>query len=80
MDSGEVLLTQVLTGEFEDVLKRVAGVIVEEAPQISHERIRELNPEIACISQVPDALDSIENGITVTLDGDQKIIYEGTIL
>jgi len=79
-DSGEVLLTQVLTGEFEDVLKRVAGVIVEEAPQISHERIRELNPEIACISQVPDALDSIENGITVTLDGDQKIVYEGTIL
>ncbi|MEE8441207.1 MAG: pyruvate kinase [Spirochaetia bacterium] len=80
LDSTGILLTRVLTAEFEETLARVGGVIVEETPQISHERIRQLNPEIAYVSQVPDALDAIENGITVTLDGDQKIIYEGTIL
>ncbi len=80
LDSTEILLTQVLGEEFEDITAHIAGVIAEEASQISHERIRELNPGIAYISRVPDALDAIENGITVTLDGDQKIVYEGTIL
>lgn len=80
LDSTEILLTQVLGEEFADITAHIAGVIAEEASQISHERIRELNPDIAYISQVPEALDTIESGITVTLDGDQKIVYEGTIL
>ncbi len=80
LDSTEILLTQALGEEFADIIARIAGVIAEEASQISHQRIRDLNPDIAYISQVPDALDTIENGITVTLDGDQKIVYEGTIL
>jgi pyruvate kinase len=80
LNSTEILLTPVLTEEYEGLLARIAGVIVEEAPVISHERIRELSSDLAYIAQVPDALDAIENGITVTLDGDQKIVYEGTIL
>ncbi|MBU8913609.1 MAG: pyruvate kinase, partial [Spirochaetales bacterium] len=80
LDSTEVLLTPALSEEFGDIVAGVAGVIVEEVSQISHERIRELNPDIAYISQVPGALEAIEDGITVTLDGEQKIVYEGTIL
>jgi pyruvate kinase len=80
LDSTEILVAPLLTEEYEGLLEGIIGVVLEEKSQIPHERIREINPELVYISQVPDALTSTENGITVTLDGEQKIVYEGTIL
>lgn len=79
-DGSEILLTEMLTPEFEEVIAGVGGLVLEESSGISHERLLEINPEIVLISNVPSARDAIEDGITVTLDGEQKIVYEGTIL
>jgi pyruvate kinase len=80
LDGTEILVTRTIGPDLEQVVAGIAGLVLEESSLISHERIQELNPDIVFISQVPEACQSLEDGITVTLDGDQKIVYEGTIL
>jgi len=79
LDSSEILVAPVLTEDHADLLPYLAGVVLEDRSQISHERIRELNEELVFISEVPNALFGIEDGITVTIDGEEKIIYEGVV-
>jgi pyruvate kinase len=38
-----------------------------------------INPNIVFIGQVEKAMSKIEEHTTVTIDGNEKIIYEGTI-
>ena len=79
-DRREVLVTSVLTQEFLDLVPGLAGIVLEERSQIPHGELRQANPELVFVSQVPNAFDGTEDGITITLDGEEKLIYEGTIL
>jgi len=79
LDSTEILVAPVLTEDHVDLLPNLAGIVLEDRSQISHERIRELNESLVFISEVPNALYGIEDGITVTVDGEEKIIYEGVV-
>jgi pyruvate kinase len=76
---GEILLTHTLDDSFIPVIRIVEGIILEGDSSLSYEHIRTINPHIVYISQVPQALDFFEDHITVTLDGEEKIIYEGTL-
>jgi pyruvate kinase len=73
----EVLLSKVLTAEHLELLPGLLGVILEEKPQLSYSTIRSANPELVLIAEAPGGMTSMEDGITVTLDGEEKIIYEG---
>ena len=44
------------------------------------EIVKTINPNIVYVSQVPQALNRFEEHITVTLDGNEKLIYEGALL
>ncbi|MFW5788368.1 MAG: pyruvate kinase [Spirochaetota bacterium] len=79
LDSSEILLTPVLTEDYIDILSRLLGVIIEERSQVSHEHILEANDELVVVSEVPEAVHAIEDGTTVTVDGEEKIIYEGVL-
>ena len=80
LDSSEVLVCPVLTEEYEELVSGLVGIIAESTSQVPHERIRDANREIVFIAEVPDALAGIEDGMTVTVDGEEKIVYEGTVL
>jgi pyruvate kinase len=80
LDRREILVTPVLTEAYRDLIPGLAGIILEEESQIPPEEISAANPELVCIARVPGAFLATEDGITVTLDGEEKIIYEGTIL
>ncbi|MFW5689401.1 MAG: pyruvate kinase [Spirochaetota bacterium] len=79
LDSSEVLVAPVLTEAHLELLPGLLGVILEDRSQVSHDEIRRANESLVFISEVPNALFGTEDGITVTLDGEEKIIYEGVI-
>ena len=78
-DGNEVLLTRSLDEHFRSLLPGLRGVILEETSALSPEEIREINPEIVYIAEVPNALGTFESSQIVSLDGEEKIIYEGML-
>jgi len=80
LDGTEILVTRTVDATMESLIPGLAGIVLEETSQVALDRVRTLNSDLVFISQVPEACQSIEDGITVTLDGDDKIVYEGTIL
>lgn len=78
-DRNDILLTRTLDEEHREILARLRGVIVEETSTLSPEEIHEQNPEIVYIAEVPHALETFEVGQIVSIDGEEKIIYEGLL-
>ena len=75
----DILLIKTLDRSFEALLTKVRGVIVEEFVMLSPEELQTANPDLVVISGVPDACSTFEDGLTVTLDGEEKLIYEGLV-
>ncbi len=78
-EGGEILLTKFLTPDFLPLLKGVAGIVIEEDSYLSADQIKAVEPGIVVIAEVPDATNQLEDGLTVSLHGDEFVIYEGVI-
>jgi pyruvate kinase len=78
-DDSEILLAGFLTPDFLPLLTGLRGIILEESSYLSPEQIQEHNPGIAAIASVPNAMTRLEDGFTVTLHGEECVIYEGVI-
>jgi pyruvate kinase len=78
LNGSEILVTPLLTEDFTGMVPRLRGAVLEDHSEIDHEQLLMMNESIVVISRVPDA-GSLEDGITVTLDGREKIIYEGVM-
>jgi pyruvate kinase len=76
---GEILLTHTLDKSFIPIIRIVNGIILEGASELSRDLIKTINPRIVYVAHVLDAMNIFEENRTVTLDGAEKIIYEGTI-
>lgn len=76
-DGSEILLTRFLSRDFSDVIADIRGLILEEDTAIPPDEIFEINPDIVFIADIPEALSQFEDYQLVTLDGGEKIIYEG---
>jgi pyruvate kinase len=77
-DGEEILLTKYIDLGFIPVLKKVKGYILEEFSAMSYREIAEHNPSIVALAGTRDALKIIADGQTVTIDGEEKLVYEGT--
>mgnify|MGYP006268762075 CR=1 FL=1 len=76
-NGSEVLLTTVLTADHLELLPGLLGVIVESNSQVAYQTLQRTNPDLVLIAETPEAMQSIEDGITVTVDGEERIVYEG---
>jgi pyruvate kinase len=76
---GEILLTHTLDESFIPIIRIVNGVILEGASELSRETLRNINPNIVYVANVPNAMQLFEENRIVTLDGTEKMIYEGTL-
>ena len=76
-DGSEILLARFLTPDFLPLLTGLSGIILEESSYLTEEQIREKSPGAAVIASVGGAMAILEDGFTVTLHGDEKVIYEG---
>ncbi len=75
----EILLTPSLEPEHRSLLSSIIGVIVEGETYLSPDDAREANPELVLIAEIPDAFSQFEDSQIVSLDGAEKIIYEGLL-
>ena len=75
----KILITHTFDASFIPLLSIVDGIILEGASDISYEYMQNVNPNIVVISHVTDAISNFEENITVTLDGMEKLIYEGSL-
>jgi pyruvate kinase len=78
-DDTEILVARFLTPDFLPLLSGLRGILLEESSYLSPEQIRAMAPQAAVIASVPGALAQLEDGLTVTLHGDEFVVYEGII-
>ncbi|MFW6250838.1 MAG: pyruvate kinase [Alkalispirochaetaceae bacterium] len=79
LNGREILLTEALTPQFAPLLLSVRGLIVEHRLEFSTDRILELNADIVCVAEVRNAYEQFEHNQIVSLDGEEKIVYEGIL-
>ncbi len=75
----EILLTKTLDVSFKPLLPKLKGVILEDHSTMPPEEMSLLNPELVVIAGVPDACAAFEDDLTVTMDGEEKLVYEGVV-
>jgi phosphohistidine swiveling domain-containing protein len=78
-DGSEVLVTRFLTPDFLPLLAGLRGIILEESSYLSPDQIRAVEPRVAAIGSVTGAMTRLEDGLTVTVHGDECVVYEGII-
>ncbi len=76
---GEILLTHTLDESFIPVLRVVDGVILEGVSEMPWDLVKAVNPRLVYVSLLPHALDRFEDHLTVTLDGEARLVYEGAL-
>lgn len=74
-----ILLTKILDKEFESVIGKIKGIILEESSEYSFEKLQSLNKEVTLVSDVADAYAVFEDGLIVSVDGNERNIYEGAV-
>jgi pyruvate kinase len=78
-DGNEIMLTRYIDESFKPVLKKIKGYILEEFSSISWEEIHAENLELVAIAGALNAMSILENNFSVTMDGKEKLVYEGII-
>ena len=72
-------MTHTLDESFIPIIRVVDGVILEGVSEMSWEMVRATNPSLAYVSQVSNAMERFEDNLTVTIDGKEKLVYEGAL-
>jgi pyruvate kinase len=76
---GEILVCKELTEEYIPILRVVKGVISEGVSELNETRLRDINPNLVWLTHIRHAMNKLEQGLTVTLDAKQLLVYEGSI-
>jgi pyruvate kinase len=74
-----VLLCWRITESYIPVLRLVNGVIAEFGSDLSDETLQKINKKLVWITDAPDALRDLEEGLSVTIDGSRGLVYEGIL-
>jgi len=77
--SGGILVCKVLTEDYASVITTVKGIICEGVSVITEQKLRLINPNLVWLTHMRDAAKKLESGLTVTIDGKELLVYEGTI-
>ena len=65
------------TPDFLPLLSGINGIILEESSYLSEEQIRTRRAMSRSSPRFPRPMAILEDGFTVTLHGDEKVVYEG---
>lgn len=76
---GEILVVPHIDESYIPILRLIDGVICQGTIAIPHDRMKLINPRLIWISEIHNAEKILENGLTVTLDIEQLLVYEGKI-
>jgi pyruvate kinase len=76
---GEILVCRVLTDDYTPIIRIVNGVICEGISEISEQKLRYINPNLVWLTHIRHAKEKLESGLSVTIDAQQHLVYEGTV-
>jgi pyruvate kinase len=76
---GGILICKVLTEDYVSIITMLNGIICEGVSEISEQKLRLINPNLVWLTHMRDAAQKLESGLTVTIDGKELLVYEGTI-
>ena len=74
-----ILVCERITEDLIPALRVVVGVVSEGGCDIPVQNLKLINPDLVWISNVPDAHKVLENDLSVTLDAEQGVVYEGIV-
>jgi len=76
---GDILVCKELTEDYISLISMVGGIICEGVSVINEQKLRMINPNLVWLTHIRDATKKLESGLTVTIDGKELLVYEGTI-
>ena len=79
MNNNAILVCWRITEDLIPALRVVHGVVSESGSDIAPEQLALINPDLVWIQDVRDAQKILENDLSVTIDGEQGLVYEGII-
>jgi pyruvate kinase len=74
-----ILVTRNFEKAYEPLLHNVGGLIIEGWSEIPLDKMLEVNPDLGIVLEVDNAMEQIEDGLIVSIDCDQKLVFEGVI-
>jgi len=74
-----LLVCRRITDEYIPILRLVDGVIAESGSDLDSGRLSQVNRRLVWITDAPDVMRTLESGLSVTVDGEQGLVYEGII-
>ena len=74
-----VLVLRRITADYIPILRVVNAVISETGSDLSAGDLKDINKDLVWVTDAPDVLTTLENNLSVTVDGEQGLVYEGTI-
>jgi pyruvate kinase len=75
----EILVCRELNDDYIPILRIVKGVICEGLSEISETKLCSINPNLVWLTHIRHAMKKLEQGLTVTLDAKQLLVYEGSV-
>jgi pyruvate kinase len=79
MTDGAILVTRQTERDYVPAMRRASAVICEEGGLTSHAAIVSLELRIPCIVSAPGALNVLDDGMMVTVDGMRGVVYRGMV-
>ncbi|MCL2879979.1 MAG: pyruvate kinase [Treponema sp.] len=76
---GDILVCRTLTKDLIPIIRIMKGVICEEVSEISDADLHDTNPNLVWLTHIRHADEKLESGLTVTIDAEQLLVYEGSI-
>ena len=77
MSNGNVLVAASTDAEYFPAMKKASAFITEEAGMSNYTAMTALQLGIPCITGVEGAMEKLRDGMLVTVDGVQGVVYEG---
>jgi pyruvate kinase len=77
MRDGNILVAMSTDAEYFPAMKKAAAFITEEAGMSNYTAMTALQLGIPCITGVEGAMEKLRDGMLVTVDGIQGVVYEG---
>ena len=74
-----ILVTDTITEDLIPILRVVDGVVSENGSEIDESTLKLVNPTLIWIKNAPNAVKNLENDLSVTIDGKEGLVYEGTV-
>ncbi len=75
----KILVCDRITKKDIPLLKHITGFITKSGSDLSDQELLQINKNLVWVNNVPSALTNFESGFSITIDGEQGLIYEGIL-